>query len=301
MEFTNEELTESNIPNRYDQNFWNSVWMEFALSFDGYAYAGGDGMTNLINLCTPITSYFSKKGKLPLKLSLSDLRGCLFLCQRFWRNSGEGDLNAETKDLIISLIEAIREKVVKRGMRRYVDENISVINKAIIFATKAHDGQYRKGTEIPYIVHPYAVAMILMKAGCNEELIVAGLLHDIIEDTTLKFEDIEREFGVKVAEIVVGCSEPDKSLSWKERKEHTLHYLKTAPEEIRLVACADKLHNVRSIRMDLETIGNIVWDRFNTGKKQQAWYYNGLIKSLGYSSRFNLLDQLHDEVELLFY
>src|SRR4051794_19431770 len=112
MEITNKKLKVADIPNCFDQNFWNDymVWIRFALSFDGYAYAGGAGMTNLINLCEPIKSYFFKKGKLSLKLTLSELRSCLFLCQREWRNSGEGELTRETKDLIINLIEAIREK-----------------------------------------------------------------------------------------------------------------------------------------------------------------------------------------------
>jgi (p)ppGpp synthase/HD superfamily hydrolase len=139
-----------------------------------------------------------------------------------------------------------------------------------------------------------------MRNGCNDEVIAAGLLHDTVEDTDLTLEEIEREFGRKVAEIVQGCSEPDKKLSWEERKEHTLAQLKTASLDIRLVACADKIHNIRSIRDDLLEYGESVWKKFNRGKKKQEWYYKGLVESLGFASRFELLEQLEVEVGLLF-
>jgi (p)ppGpp synthase/HD superfamily hydrolase len=177
---------------------------------------------------------------------------------------------------------------------------MNLIEKAIITATKAHDKQYRKKTKIPYIIHPYSVGMILMKKGCNDEVVAAGLLHDTVEDTKLTLEDIEKEFGNTVAEIVRGCSEPDKNLSWEERKEHTLAKLKTASLDIRLVACADKIHNIRSIRDDLMVQGESVWKRFNRGKEKQEWYYKGLVVSLGYASKFELLEQLEEEVGLLF-
>ncbi len=129
---------------------------------------------------------------------------------------------------------------------------MEIVEKALQVASKAHRKQCRKNTDIPYITHPVAVGMILLKAGYNDELIAAGFLHDTVEDTDITLEDIRREFGTKIAEIVAGCSEPDKSLSWIDRKEHTLEFLKTASEDIRAVACADKLHNIQSIIRDYE-------------------------------------------------
>lgn len=177
---------------------------------------------------------------------------------------------------------------------------MDIVEKALVLAAQAHDGQYRKGTKIPYITHPVAVGIILMRAGYSDELIAAGILHDTVEDTEITLEDIEREFGPKIAGIVAGCSEPDKSLSWEERKEHTIEYLKTAPSEIRVVACADKLHNIRSILSDYKQQGDEVWTRFKRGKEQQKWYYQNIIDSLGKDSRFSLLDELTKEVNLLF-
>ncbi|MBT2640523.1 HD domain-containing protein [Bacillus sp. ISL-39] len=177
---------------------------------------------------------------------------------------------------------------------------MELIDKALQIASLAHEGQYRKNTKIPYIAHPAAVGMILQKAGYHDEMVAAGVLHDTVEDTDLTLADIERDFGKAVAMIVEGCSEPDKSLSWEERKEHTIEYLRTAPEEIRIVACADKLHNVRSIRQAIEHSGEEVWTRFKRGKEQQEWYYKNVLKSLGYTSKFALLAELEKEINLLF-
>jgi (p)ppGpp synthase/HD superfamily hydrolase len=177
---------------------------------------------------------------------------------------------------------------------------MDVIEKALQVASRAHEKQYRKETKIPYITHPVAVGMLLMKAGYEDDIIAAGILHDTVEDTDLTLVDLEASFGKKIAEIVAGCSEPDKSLSWEERKEHTIEFLRTASEEIRAVACADKLHNIRSIRRDYKEKGNEVWERFNRGKHQLQWYYRNIVESLGVLSTFNLLDDLRDEVDRLF-
>jgi (p)ppGpp synthase/HD superfamily hydrolase len=142
--------------------------------------------------------------------------------------------------------------------------------------------------------------MLLLKNGYSEEIVASGILHDTVEDTALTLEDIKRDFGENIAKIVEGSSEPDKSLSWKERKEHTIDFLKTASEDIRAVVCADKLHNIRSIIRDYEQVGEEVWGRFNAGKEQQKWYYKNIVESLGSQSTFDLLTELRNEVNKLF-
>lgn len=176
-----------------------------------------------------------------------------------------------------------------------------IIDKALQIASKAHRNQCRKNTDTPYIAHPAAVGMMVLRAGYSEDAVAAAILHDTVEDTELTLEDIEQEFGGKIAEIVAGCSEPDKSLPWKERKEHTVVFLKTASKEIRAVACADKLHNIRSIIQDYKQVGDKVWDRFNAGKEQQKWYYTKIVESLGSQSSFPLLEELKREVDSLFH
>lgn len=131
-----------------------------------------------------------------------------------------------------------------------------LLDKALAFAARAHQGQFRKGTEIPYISHPYAVGLILQGAGCRREVVAAGILHDLLEDTPVTMEQLRKEFGPEIAALVEGCSEPGHDeLPWETRKEHTIAYLKSAPVEIRMVACADKLHNVRSMMVDYRQVG----------------------------------------------
>ena len=158
-----------------------------------------------------------------------------------------------------------------------------MLNKAIQEAAVAHDrkAQKRKGTNIPYITHPFMVAMILSEAGYTEDEVVAGVLHDTLEDTELTEDYIENLFGEHVREIVVGCTEPNRlGKSWEDRKQHTIDYLKTATSEIRTVSCADKLHNVRCMTTDYGEIGERLWNRFRAGKDEQEWYYKGLVGSL---------------------
>ena len=125
-----------------------------------------------------------------------------------------------------------------------------MINLAIEVAVKAHQNQVRKGTDIPYITHPLAVGIILAKAGCSDEVIIAGILHDTVEDTSITLDDLRDTFGEKVSMIVKCASEPDKSLKWEERKSHTQDFLKGAPREVKFVALADKLNNIRAIASD---------------------------------------------------
>jgi (p)ppGpp synthase/HD superfamily hydrolase len=152
----------------------------------------------------------------------------------------------------------------------------AMIFDAVEYAARAHRDHFRKGTKIPYIIHPISVAKILIEYDCLEEVIIAGLLHDTIEDTAVTLEDIRRSFGEKVASLVKAASEPDKSDTWENRKRHTIEYLKTAPMDVLLLSCADKLDNIRSIKEDYERFGESVWKRFRRAKDSQEWYYGAL-------------------------
>jgi (p)ppGpp synthase/HD superfamily hydrolase len=155
-----------------------------------------------------------------------------------------------------------------------------MIDRAVEFAVRRHAGQVRKGTDVPYVTHPLAVGLMLAMEGCREALIVAGLLHDTVEDTSATLEELRDEFGDEVADLVEGCSEPDKSLSWEDRKRHTHLYLKTAPLDVRIVSCADKLHNVKTMTANYEELGEDLWQRFNRGRDKQKWYFEGLVEGL---------------------
>lgn len=153
------------------------------------------------------------------------------------------------------------------------------IHKAIIFATKAHEGQLRKGTDVPYIVHPMEVMQILTENDCSESVIVAGILHDTLEDTSTNAEDIITNFGKTVYDLVKSESE-DKSKTWNERKQATIDHLANATKDVQLICCADKLSNIKSIYADKLAVGERVFDRFNAPKDQIKWYYQEVAKAL---------------------
>lgn len=153
-----------------------------------------------------------------------------------------------------------------------------MINRAIMFATKAHEGQVRKVDQSPFIIHPLAVGCLLADAGESEAVVVAGMLHDTVEDTDVTLEDIRTEFGHDVAEIVAGCSE-DKSLSWEERKRNTIELLETTTEEVCIVTCADKIHNVQVSVDGINEQGEDFFVHFKRGYADQKWYY-GTIKNV---------------------
>lgn len=190
-----------------------------------------------------------------------------------------------------------------------VDISKTLINNALAIAAKIHKDQVRKGSDIPYIVHPFEVALILQENGADEEMISAGILHDVLEDGNLDIEFIKSEIrdklNEKVLEYVIGASELLENRDftcWDIRKQHTIDYLKDkdTPMEIKMISCADKLSNARSIIRDLQRVGDKVWDIFNAGYEKQKWYYEGLIDSLKDLKGTNMYEELKEIVKVIF-
>lgn len=125
-------------------------------------------------------------------------------------------------------------------IKKYNEDEINNVIKAYEFAKEAHKGQFRESKE-PYIIHPVNVTINLAKFKADGATLVAGMLHDVVEDTKYTIEDIEKEFGKDIASLVMGASEKDKSLSWEERKQHTIDETKILPLRNKLVICADKI------------------------------------------------------------
>ena len=150
---------------------------------------------------------------------------------------------------------------------------------AILFATKAHDGQRRKSDDVDMIFHPFTVGMILQGAGMKEETVMAGILHDVVEDTKYSLEDIEKIFGKDVRDIVDEVTE-DKSLSWKERKIEAIEKVRTASFEGKMVECADKINNLETLYDSLEKNGEKVWESFHKPLSDQNWYYTEMYKAV---------------------
>ena len=152
---------------------------------------------------------------------------------------------------------------------------MSLKEKAVEFATLAHEGQLRKLSKQPYIIHPLKVSKILEEAGFNEELVIAGLLHDTVEDTDTTIAQIEKEFGPKVASYVIAHTE-DKTKTWEERKQHTLDVVKNGSLEVKALIVADKWDNLQSMTTGHEIMGDKIWTCFKRGLALQEWYIKGI-------------------------
>lgn len=189
-----------------------------------------------------------------------------------------------------------------------------MVFRAIKFVADAHQGHYRKGTNIPYISHLMNVMKILCENGCDKETIAAGILHDVVEDTSVTIEQVERIFGKRVATIVTGASEPDymrqgkdEKSSWWLRKQHTIEFItREATLEQLLVSCADKLDNAEAIKQDYSKKGVKMWEGFNAPKSDQQWYYTTLSAAFEQRSKefgeplYNLSQKLTHTVNEVF-
>ena len=161
------------------------------------------------------------------------------------------------------------------------EEEIRMIKKAREFAAKAHEGQFRKGTDRPYIVHPIEVGDIVSSMTQDAEVISAALLHDTIEDCAhVSRTLLAKEFSERVADMVAQESE-DKTKTWLERKQATIEHIRYAPHGVKLICLADKLSNMRDIDRDYPVLGDELWNRFRMKNKDTiGWYYKGVRDSL---------------------
>jgi (p)ppGpp synthase/HD superfamily hydrolase len=154
--------------------------------------------------------------------------------------------------------------------------------RAFNFAAEKHAGQTRKASTIPYIAHLMGVASLVLEFGGDEDLVIAALLHDVVEDCggAPMLKEVRSRFGPRVAKIVDGCTDSDTypKPPWRERKETYIRHLKTSDAETRLVSAADKLNNVRSILSDYRDVGEVVWERFSGGRDGTLWYYRALLE-----------------------
>ncbi|MFZ0546430.1 MAG: HD domain-containing protein [Candidatus Promineifilaceae bacterium] len=181
-----------------------------------------------------------------------------------------------------------------------------LVDRAIGFAAQKHEGQHRKIGSVPYIAHPIGVAMLLMRMGCRDEVIAAAVLHDTVEDTGASLQDIRKQFGQEVADIVDGCTElPRKFNNWEERKQNMIEKLRHASLEVKLVVAADKFHNLQHITKSKKKEGSAVWEKFSRGPELQAWYYRAMLDSIlanlpDTADQYPIFDQLPALINDLF-
>lgn len=151
---------------------------------------------------------------------------------------------------------------------------------ALKFAVKAHKKQVRKtDKDTPYVYHPICVGIILRDAGFDENTVIAGILHDTIEDTDTKAESIERAFGIKVRRLVESVSE-NKSLPYDERKRQYLETVLAGGENTKAISIADALHNINSLLDTVREQGDKTWNAFTKDKELMAEHYIGKVRAI---------------------
>jgi (p)ppGpp synthase/HD superfamily hydrolase len=175
--------------------------------------------------------------------------------------------------------------------------------RALRVAAIAHRDQDRKGSDVPYITHPVQVSLILLRHGFPSDVVIAGLLHDVVEDQGYPLSQIEEAFGPQVAEIVAALSEDKRDIQgnkrpWEVRKREALEHMRQAGQGVAAVKAADTLHNIRCILLDAQREGTEVWERFARGPDLMLNYYRQIAQvareQLG---EHPLVDELTDATE----
>jgi len=175
---------------------------------------------------------------------------------------------------------------------------------ALLFAAQVHRDQDRKKSGIPYLSHLLGVASIVMDYGGDEDMAIAALLHDAVEDHGGRpmLNVIEQIFGPRVAKIVDGCTDsyvedPKKKEPWEKRKVRYLHRVRHEDAETRFVSAADKLYNVRAVLRDLRYDGEIAFSRFSAPKAKTLWYYRSLVREYRLGGVTHRLKPLVDDLD----
>lgn len=188
-------------------------------------------------------------------------------------------------------------------MKQHIDT--SLLDRAITFAVKAHQGMERKGKGFPYIVHPMEAVCIVATITNDQELLAAAALHDVIEDTDTTADDLKKEFGERVAMLVEAESDDktggSKAETWHQRKQDTLDRLRNADLDIKIVALGDKLSNMRAIAHDYAVLGDELWNRFTVkDPAEHAWRYHALAEALNDLSDTDAYKEFHTLVNKTF-
>jgi (p)ppGpp synthase/HD superfamily hydrolase len=153
----------------------------------------------------------------------------------------------------------------------------NIIGKALSIAVEAHRNQRRKGDNLPYIIHPVMVSVKLIKHDFQDEVIAAALTHDVLEDTDFPEEELRKELGDDVLEIVKTRSH-DKSLPWEEKKKRYVEAVRRGSESVKAVAVADKIHNMDSFLIAYEEQGPDLWKKFNRGRDEKIWFEKEMLR-----------------------
>jgi myo-inositol-1(or 4)-monophosphatase len=182
---------------------------------------------------------------------------------------------------------------------------MTLVTEAVIFASQKHDGMLRKGTDLPYIVHPVEVLAIASALTDDPEILAAAVLHDVIEDCSVTEEELSMRFGARVTRLVLSETQRrdgDPCATWDARKKEAIARIARGGRSVKLIALADKLSNMRAIHRDYDRDSDTMFKRFHQhDKSRHAWYYRSMVSLL--KDEFGDTDawqELNQHVEYVF-
>jgi len=173
---------------------------------------------------------------------------------------------------------------------------VNIIEKAVRISVVAHKDQTRKGDDLPYIIHPFMVAIKLAKNNFPDTVIAAALTHDVLEDTEYPEDKLKNELGAEVLEIVKSVTNDD-SLPWEEKKKKYVETVRAGSDGAKAVAVADKIHNLESLLLAYSKQGPELWKKFNRGKVQKLWFENEVLKMLKETWQHPLVEEYEKLLE----
>lgn len=168
--------------------------------------------------------------------------------------------------------------------------NTARIERAVTFALHAHEGQTRRGEDMPYVVHPLSVGFLLARHGFDDDVVIGGILHDTVEDTHTSLDDIAELFGDVVAELVTTVSHDD-ALSWMEKKQHYIERVRQGNEGAKAISVADKIANAESLLQSYVVFGPELWSHFNAGREKKLWFEHAMLTMLRETWDHPLIDE----------
>ncbi len=178
-----------------------------------------------------------------------------------------------------------------------------LIERAMRWAARCHRHHHRKGSDLPYISHPVSAALLLIRAGIqDDEVLAAALMHDVVEDTDCSLETLATQFPPRVVTLVAALTErkhdhDGQKRTWLERKTEHLEHMAAAPWEARAIVLADKLHNLGSMVFDLDN-GEELWSRFSAPPEKVLWYHRAMVEAAGQGEP-HLSPLIHQCLEML--
>jgi len=206
-----------------------------------------------------------------------------------------------------ALYEAMQAQIADGSASLFpMTQRLGDLYDAYAFAAKAHFGQMRKQTTVPYLTHLITTLNYCLRLTDDRTLLTAAILHDTLEDTSVKYEDLVADFGRQVADYVQGETENKReelppSETWEIRKRESIERMQRAPRDLQILVLADKTANAESMVRERRQVGDRLWNKFNqTDKRKQEWYYRSCAAALTELQDTEVMRQFQDYLEELF-